>query len=155
MVHEIDGYPMRWPADPEAWLTGRAAYGAWVTESAVGLSGHVALHEIGDEACQPAWATATGRRPQQLAEVTRLFVAPTARGLGLGRRLLDQATQTAHSLEAWPVLGVVADGRESAACLYLASGWHLVDRAPWSPGDGRELTLNCWVGPAPNQQEAR
>jgi len=112
------------------------------------LCGHVGLHEVRAEDCRPAWAAATGRRPEQLAEVSRLFVAPPARGLGIGRRLLHRAEQAAHTRGAWPVLDVVADGRAAAEDLYRACGWQCLGAAAWFPGDGRELAINCWIGPA-------
>ncbi len=148
-VHETDGYPKRWPADPEGWLSGKAEYGAWVAEAAGGSCGHIGLHEVRAEDCRPSWAAATGRRPEQLAEVSRLFVAPPARGLGIGRRLLHRAVQAAHARGAWPVLDVVADGRSAAEDLYRACGWQCLGPAAWFPGDGRELAVNCWIGPAP------
>ena len=148
-VHEADGYPKRWPADPEHWLASKAEYGAWVAEVAGELSGHIGLDDVSEHACQPVWLAATGRRREELAEVTRLFVAPNARGTGIGRRLLSRAVEAAHARGAWPVLEVTADGRAAAGRLYLASGWQLVGGAPWFPGDGRKLAVDCWMGPAP------
>ena len=42
-VHEWDGYPLRWPADPQAWLTDSRQVAAWVAERAGMIAGHVAL----------------------------------------------------------------------------------------------------------------
>jgi GNAT superfamily N-acetyltransferase len=148
-VHETAGYPTRWPADPQRWLAAKAGCGAWVAEAAGGLCGHVGLHQVQERDCRLAWLAVTGLRPDRLAEVSRLFVAPQAMGLGVGRHLLQQAVQAAHALGAWPVLDVVADGRTAAERLYRACGWRFAGRESWSPGDGRELPVNCWTGPPP------
>lgn len=70
-VHDTAGYPTRWPADPSRWLAAKAGYGAWVAEVAGKLCGHVGLQQ--DLDCRLAWLTVTGRRLEQLAEVSRLF----------------------------------------------------------------------------------
>lgn len=146
-VHETTGYPTRWPTDPPRWLAAKAGYGAWVAEVAGELCGHVGLQQVQEPDCRLAWLTVTGRQPEQLAEVSRLFVAPDAKGLGVGPRLLQHAVQAAHARSAWPVLDVVADGRTAAEHLYRACGWQHAGRESWSPGDGRELTVNSWTGP--------
>jgi GNAT superfamily N-acetyltransferase len=149
-VHATDGYPTRWPADREAWLVGKAGYDAWVAETAGVLCGHVGLDEVRAEDCRPAWAAATGGRPEQLAEVSRLFVGLPARSLGIGRRLPHGAEQAAHARRAWPVLDVVADGRGAAEDLYRACDWPCLGADVRSPGDGRELSVNRRIGPAPD-----
>jgi hypothetical protein len=48
-VHDADGYPMSWPADPVGWLTRPAVQQAWIAELADGvLAGHVALQRVVD-----------------------------------------------------------------------------------------------------------
>src|SRR5438128_660904 len=71
-VRLADGYPMKWPADPRAWLGHPRLDHAWVAQSAPGvIDGHVAV--------------CNGR------EVTRLFVAPAARRLKVASALLEHA----------------------------------------------------------------
>ena len=43
-VHATDRYPVRWPADPETWLTGRQPLGAWIAQDGDQLLGHPGLH---------------------------------------------------------------------------------------------------------------
>jgi hypothetical protein len=42
-VHERDGYPVVWKADPAAWLSPAGLQGAWVAERAGRPAGHAAL----------------------------------------------------------------------------------------------------------------
>ncbi|MEI8408331.1 MULTISPECIES: hypothetical protein [unclassified Kribbella] len=47
-VHELAGYPVNWPADPQAWLTPPGILGAWVITTDDGrVAGHVAPQSIG------------------------------------------------------------------------------------------------------------
>ncbi len=62
-VHTHSGYPHHWPADPARWLTPGDLTAAWVAEADGAIVGHAAL---------------CGR------EISRLYVAPAARGAGLG-----------------------------------------------------------------------
>ena len=64
-VHEADGYPMRWPADPRAWLAppGRP----FVAVADGNVAGHVLITPAG--------------------ELSRLFVDPARRAGGFYERL--------------------------------------------------------------------
>jgi hypothetical protein len=42
-VHETAGYPVNWPAEPDAWLTPPDALGSWVATADDRVVGHVAL----------------------------------------------------------------------------------------------------------------
>ena len=57
-----------------------------------------------------------------LLELTRLFVAPRARRAGVGKLLLDAATNHIIDLGYRPALCVM-DTQEAARALYLRSGW--------------------------------
>jgi ribosomal protein S18 acetylase RimI-like enzyme len=120
-VHEVAGYPVNWPADPQAWLTPPGMLGAWVITTEDGrVAGHVAL-------------TAG---PDGGALVERLFVDPTATGGGLGRRLLDHAVLMGSS-RGRRVSLEVADNCHAAIGLYQRAGWRETGRAPIDWGADR------------------
>ena len=91
---------------------------------------------------------ATGRDSGQLAEVTRLFVDPKARGAGLGGGLLTAATRDAAARGLRPVLQVV-DGSAPAIALYEHAGWTRVGSATagWSTPEGVHPTVLYYVSP--------
>ena len=94
-VHETDGYPHRWPADPETWLSPGEPIGAWVAEDAAELVGHVLLARVpDDDPLVPVlpWAMA------EVAEVKRLFVVTAARRRRVGATLLETASAHARAL---------------------------------------------------------
>jgi GNAT superfamily N-acetyltransferase len=151
-VHLKDGYPSLWPDDPEDWLSPPGLAQAWVAEQTeqteetgpAGLLGHVGVVTgVRDPAVPDPDGTG-------LASVTRLFVAPAARGrgLGLGGRLLAAVTQWAGEQGHGLMLDVVEDGG-SAIALYERLGWRLVDRraADWETPDGRRLPLRIYLAP--------
>jgi GNAT superfamily N-acetyltransferase len=145
-VHLADGYPTWWPADPSGWLSPRGCSAAWVAESSGVVVGHVSVVR---GVVDPAVTTATGARPDQLASVSRLFVAPEARGQGLGAALLDASLSFAAASSLQLMLDVVEDGG-AAVALYERLGWRLVDRRPadWTTPDSRRHTVRIYVAPA-------
>jgi GNAT superfamily N-acetyltransferase len=131
-VHRHDRYPLNWPSDPVGWLSPPTVLGAWVAEISAGaVVGHVAVH-----------------RP---AEVSRLFVAPTARGQHVGAELLGHARRwaTAHGIGL--TLEIVDESRSAPAiALYERTGWRHVDTvtATWRGPDGRPVRLRRYTGSA-------
>ncbi|MFE2265026.1 GNAT family N-acetyltransferase, partial [Streptomyces griseosporeus] len=84
-VHRADGYPVNWPERPGDWLRGALLLGGWVAELGGRPAGHVSLSRPGDGDLAPGlWSEHTGTSPDRTAVVGRLFVAPRARGHGLG-----------------------------------------------------------------------
>ncbi|NUR59158.1 MAG: GNAT family N-acetyltransferase, partial [Catenulispora sp.] len=81
------------------------------------------------------------------ASVTRLFVAPSARGQGLGARLLNRARQWAadHGIDL--DLEVTADERSSAIALYERTGWRRTgtEQASWTGPSGEPVLLHRYV----------
>jgi ribosomal protein S18 acetylase RimI-like enzyme len=148
-VHEADGYPMLWPADPARWLTPSRLLDAWVAEraDAGGLAGHVALCSADGDAAAPVWSAATGLEPGRLGAVTRLFVSPEDRGSGVGRRLVDAACAGARLRALHPVLEVLDSGR-AAMALYERLGWRRVASGEhtWS---GATVLAHRYVAPGP------
>ncbi len=144
-VHEHSGYPSTWPADPGGWLTPAYLVAAWVAEEGGLITGHVALVRGVRYECL---LQHTGRDPDELGGISRLFVAPATRRRGLARSLLEAATASAKEHGLQPVLDVVDDSR-AAIAVYERSGWKLVgtQTATWTTPAGVSPTLRCYVGP--------
>jgi GNAT superfamily N-acetyltransferase len=143
-VHQVSGYPSGWPEDPGGWLTPVGLMAAWVAEHDGLIAGHVALVR---GARAPCLLRATGRDPDQLGGVARLFVGPAARRQGTARALLETATADAWARGLQPVLDVVDDSRPAIA-LYERSGWRLVgtQTATWTTPAGVSPMLRYYVG---------
>jgi len=145
-VHEVSGYPSVWPQDPAGWLDPASQVAAWVAETGGLISGHVALVRGAPAQCL---LRATGREPDQLGRIVRLFVDPAARRQGLARGLLEAATAQAREDGLQPVLNVMADGH-AAIALYERYGWKLAgtQRATWTTPDGVSPLMRYYVGPS-------
>jgi GNAT superfamily N-acetyltransferase len=117
VVHQEDGYPLNWPADPQAWLTPLGLREAWVAVEGETVTGH---------------AIVTGD-----GELSRLFVSPQRRGTGLARELIAHA-RAAHG---GPLVLEVANA--AAAAYYERTGWILTGSAvaDWTAPDGSPVTL--------------
>ncbi|MEU6851710.1 GNAT family N-acetyltransferase [Actinacidiphila alni] len=147
-VHRRDGYPVNWPDRPADWLSPPAPLGAWVAELAGRVVGHVGLSRAGDGDVAPGlWSERNGASSTQTAVVGRLFVAPQARGYGIGALLIGRATDEAQHHGLHPVLDVVASDA-AAAALYERLGWKLMATVDqhWSPS--QRVTVRCYTAPA-------
>ncbi|MGW0606210.1 GNAT family N-acetyltransferase [Streptomyces sp. NPDC002640] len=141
-VRERDGYPLDRPADPVAWLSPAALLGAWVAEHEGRVVGHAALSRPGEGDEAPArWGD-----PARAAVVTRLFVSPAARGLGLGAALLRRLTDEAAAAGLHPVLDVLSTDT-AADALYRRLGWRHLGDATQRWGPDRTVTLRCYAAP--------
>lgn len=147
-VHATDGYPTRWPADPSAWLTPRNLLVAWVVEEERALLCHVALCGAEDDMGAPTWSAACDCPAELIAEVGRLFVAPDARGRGLGAALLETACAEACRRGLWPALKVL-EHDQAAIALYERVGWRRVasTRMPWAVAHESEALLHYYIAP--------
>ncbi len=116
-VHEADGYPMNWPADPAVWLDPPGARHAWVAVAGGLVVGHAVVTLDG--------------------ELSRLFVSPRRRGAGLAGELIARA-RAAHGA---PLVLEVANA--AAAAYYERTGWTFVDSAAaqWTGPGGAPVTL--------------
>ncbi|MEU8781622.1 GNAT family N-acetyltransferase [Streptomyces sp. NPDC048637] len=114
-VHTHSGYPHHWPDDPARWLTPEGLTAAWVAGTDGTVTGHAAL-------CG--------------AEVSRLYVAPAARGAGLGGRLLRAVAAEAAARGLRPVLEVKTTDT-AAIALYERQGWRrrATERQDWGTGE--------------------
>jgi ribosomal protein S18 acetylase RimI-like enzyme len=142
-VHETDGYPVRWPADPHQWLTPVRMLGAWVATDGAAVLGHVALTQPGE-----AFAEAVGLPAAKLALVARLYVAVEARRGGLARDLLDCAAQAATEAGREAVLEVDTNAA-GAIALYERAGWRFVrnDTGGWIAADGLPARVRIYLAP--------
>ncbi len=146
-VHRRDGYPTYWPDDAEPWLSPPGMLGAWVTETHGAAVGHVALAPVGASSNAALWKRLTGLPPVRLASISRLFVAPSARGSGAGGALLDAACVDASMRGLRPVLDVVETNRD-AIRLYERRGWRRVFTEPWREARDERLDLHYYVAPS-------
>jgi GNAT superfamily N-acetyltransferase len=67
------------------------------------------------------------------AEIKRLWVAPAARGLGLGRRLMEQAEDAARTLGIHTLRLDTNEALTEARALYERSGWVQIPRYNENP----------------------
>ncbi len=129
-VHELDAYPLEWPADPLAWLAVGDA--AWVAELPAGtIAGHLAVYET----------------PDGFAEISRLFVTPAARGHRIAQALIGEARVWAAAHERSLKLNVVEGNRSPAIAFYEATGWRHTHTttADWTTSDGGAVRLRHYV----------
>ncbi|MFD8079679.1 GNAT family N-acetyltransferase [Streptomyces sp. NPDC059718] len=145
-VHDRDGYPVDWPAAPAAWLSA-ASLAAWVAESEGVVVGHVGLGPgSGSDAAPGLWSAREGAGPT--AVVGRLFVAPGARGHGIGALLMAAAVEEARLRGLHPVLDVVASDT-AAAALYERLGWTLLATVEQRWGPDRHVAVRAYAAPRP------
>lgn len=145
--------------------------GAWVAELGGRVVGHVALRRsAADDVAPTLWSEREGvpfdesadetadesadetadktadETADETAVVSRLFVAPEARGHGIGERLLARAVAGAAELGLLPVLDVVTSDA-SATALYERTGWRFLGTGEqyWSPR--QTVTVRCYAAP--------
>jgi GNAT superfamily N-acetyltransferase len=125
-----------------AWLSRYPARAAWVAMRGSDLLGHVAVADVQGGAAKLAWERARPEWAGKMLVVGRLFIAPAARGQGLGRRLLTTAADDIHRFNCLPVMTVPAQDWPAAHALCAAAGFRPV------PGGDTEQLVAC-VGPPP------
>jgi GNAT superfamily N-acetyltransferase len=152
VVHDADGYPLYLPPALQDFLVGSAAHGAWVAEEDGHLLGHIALHHRSWDGVMEYACHSTGLADDDLAVVARLLVSPVARRRGIGRLLLETATEMARSLELCPILDV-AVRYEAAVRLYNDAGWRCLGSVGFPMPDG--TTADEYVYLAPTARSIR
>jgi GNAT superfamily N-acetyltransferase len=148
-VHKTDGYPST-VDDAAGFLVPSYEIASWVAVTVDAVAGHVALHQPKDSATVSVASRTTGLPQEQLVLLSRLFVAPEARGKGLARLLLRAAVAEAQGKGRRAVLDV---GRDfpAAVALYEAEGWSRV--AADRQAVGQEV-FDVWVYVAPEPPAA-
>lgn len=148
-VYSTDGYPVEGVADPASWLRPPGVLNAWVAEdSNQDIVGHVLVNE--PPQADPAvdkWV-AQGGTAAQAAVLGRLFVARTAQGQGLGRRLTESAAQWANESGRRLVL-LVIDKDRAAIRLYRRLGWQKTGSTEYVVGDHISFEGLLFVSPQP------
>ncbi|MHC0432636.1 GNAT family N-acetyltransferase [Streptomyces sp. O3] len=146
-VHQADGYPVNWPAHPAAWLNPPSLLAAWAAELDGRVVGHVGLSRAdGADAAPAVWGTRHGVGAEATAVVSRLFVAPAARGRGIGALLIQAAVRDARQRALRPVLDVVASDT-AAVALYERLGWEPLATVEQRWGPDQTVLVRCYAAP--------
>ncbi len=144
-VHACDGYPVNWPERPDEWLSPPSLVASWVVEQGGRIAGHVGLSRSdADDAAPGLWSARTGTGADRIAVISRLFVAPSARGQGIGATLLTRAASEARERGLHPVLDVVASDT-AAAALYERLGWRLLATVEQRWGPDQTVAVRCYA----------
>ena len=144
-VHAADGYPDVWPPDPNAFVATPDPLGAWVAEVSGQPVGQVLLCSVG---LGGGWGEVYGEGVTALAEIKRLFVSPSARGLGLAQQLMQVALEDAAQRNLRAVLQTL-DSNHAARRFYEQGGWHLTGtvRADWTDTGGQHPDMLLYSAP--------
>jgi ribosomal protein S18 acetylase RimI-like enzyme len=126
-----------WPgAAPRGrFLASDDALGAWVAEDDGRILGQVALHRRSARAVMDLATSTLGLPAERLGVVARLVVRPGDRRLGVGRGLLEKATDEATDRGLWPVLDVLSSAT-AAIALYEGCGWTRAGEVTVTLGSG-------------------
>ena len=148
VVHAADGYPPRCADDLRVFVSAADALGAWVAESENGIVGHVALMPRSSRVVMGVGSAATGRPPEQLCVVARLFISPTDRNAGIGSSLLALASNAGLARGLRPILDV-ATHLDNAIRLYERAGWMCAGQVTVDFHNEAPLEELVYVGPDP------
>jgi GNAT superfamily N-acetyltransferase len=121
-VHELDHYPIRWPADPLAFITPGSELVTWVAHRGGVLVGHVMLADATEELGRVTPIDGQHVSAEDLVLLRLLFVSPDARRTGLGAHLLDLVTAQASARGRRAALEVLSLNVEAME-LYERAGW--------------------------------
>lgn len=150
IVQRQDAYPLVWPADPVGWLCPKGVLGAWVCTADDEVVGQLLLRDGGDLELRDTVAGAAGLPADRLASVSRLFVAPRARGTGLAARLIDTAVATAAAQGRRCALDVLDARWGGPTALYERLGWRRVATTSaswWSGPDAERPVVHSYLAP--------
>jgi GNAT superfamily N-acetyltransferase len=148
-VHDADGCPST-VDDARGFLVPPYEVASWVAVLDGAVVGHVALHQPKASATVSVASRRTGVPEERFVLLSRLFVAPRARGGGLARSLLRAALAEAREKGQRAVLDVGRDF-QAAVALYEAEGWTRVAADRQAVGDD---VFDVWVFVAPGPPSA-
>jgi len=146
-VHALDGYPVEGAAMARSWITSDAAdLRAWVAE----LDGQIVGHAIvsRDQEGNAAADMWRNKHPNDTAALLqRLFVSPSARKAGVGRRLIETAISYSVQNDLHLVLNVMV--KDTAAIrLYERMGWSCIGSAAHHFGERQQMDAVCYAAPS-------
>ena len=144
-VHDADAYPTIWPEDALTFVATTHPLGAWVAELQGQPVGQVLLCAVGSGG---GWSEVYGEATAGLAEIKRLFVSPSARGLRLAQQLMQAALAEAARRQLRPVLQTL-DENHAAIRFYERGGWQRAGsvRADWTDAQGQHPTMVLFTAP--------
>ena len=149
-VQERDRYPLVWPADPIGWLCPDGVLAAWVSLRDGAVVGQLLLRDGTDLERRDAAAAAAGVPVDRLASISRLFVAPGARGTGLAARMIDTAVAAAAEAGRVCALDVLGERWGGPERLYRRLGWRRVATATaswWTGPDDQRPDVHTYLAP--------
>jgi GNAT superfamily N-acetyltransferase len=146
IVHARDHYPLLWPVDAAEWLSPRQLIAAWVAAGNDAILGHVALNHARHNENGLEWLSSQSLVPGKVVWISRLFVAPEARRLGLGSKLLQAAVEHAIGMGLLPALEVV-ESDQAAIELYEQFGLVRVHSRDWTLPSGARTVLHTYFAP--------
>ena len=144
-VRAADGYPPHLPHQLRQFVESPNAFGAWVADDDGKIVGHVALNPTSSDEVIALACEVLHKPAAALGVVARLFVAPSHRRQGTGRRLLRAATAAAAARGLVPILDVGTHFKPAIA-LYEKHGWTRLGAVTVTFGD-RNLDEFIYVGP--------
>jgi GNAT superfamily N-acetyltransferase len=146
-VYETSGYPVEGVPDPISFITPPNTLCAWTATISNRIVGHamVTAAKSGDPTVI-AWLK-TGGRADQVAVLQRLFVDPSAKGNGIGKKLTVTATQWAASRSLRLTLLVLEKDR-TAIRLYESLGWQRMGVTEYENAEGEKFKSYTYVSPA-------
>ena len=152
VVRAADGYPPHLPDHLRQFVASPDALGAWVADDDGQIVGHVALNPTSSDEVIAFACEVLDRSAAVLGVVARLFVAPSRRGRGTGRRLLRAATEAAEARGLVPILDVGTHFTPAIA-LYEKHGWTRLGAVKVTFGE-RDLDEFVYMGPGQRVEPA-